>query len=110
MGEGCKSGNCGCGSNECGCGQEQCNCPSEDSCCGSSCDKMDMLMYLVHSAKMELIKEKMKKKLDAVKGRQFDQVADLFVSAMMEKYKDEAESERKREEIQQKFDAIFEKE
>ena len=69
-----------------------------------------MMMWLVHSAKMELIKEKMKKKIEAVKGKQLDQVADLFVNAMMEKYKDEAESEKKREELQEKFDAIFDKE
>jgi len=69
-----------------------------------------MMMWLAHSAKMELIKEKMKKKLEAAKGKKLDQVAELFVDAMMEKYKDEAESEKKKEELQQKFDAIFEKE
>ena len=95
MGEECESEKCGCSSSECGCGQEQCKCPS-DSCCEDSHDKLDMFMYLVHSAKMELIKEKMKKKIEAVKGKQLDQVAELFVNAMMEKYKDEAESERKR--------------
>ena len=109
MGEECEEGKCGCSSSECGCGQEQCKC-SSDGCCEDSHGKLDMFMYLVHSAKMELIKEKMKKKLEAVKGKQLDQVAELFVNAMMEKYKDEAESERKMGELQQKFDDIFDKE
>ena len=109
MGEKCEEGGCGCGKNECGCGQEQCNC-SQENCCEGQYGKIDMFMWLVHSAKMELIKEKMKKKLDAVKGKQLDQVAELFVNAMMEKYKDQAESEGKREELQRKFDEIFEKE
>ena len=109
MGEECKEESCGCGTSNCGCGQDQCNCSSEGSCC-ESYSKVDMMMWLVHKAKMEIIKEKMKKKLEAVKGKQLDQVADLFVNAMMEKYKDEAESEKKREELAQKFEEIFEKE
>ena len=109
MGEECEEGKCGCSSSKCGCGQEQCKC-SSDGCCEDSHGKLDMFMYLVHSAKMELIKEKMKKKLEAMKGKQYDQVADLFVNAMMEKYKDEAESESKREELAQKFEDIFNKE
>ena len=110
MVEECESGSCGCSSKECGCGQEKCNCSSESSCCEKSYSKIDMMIWLVHKAKMELIKEKMKKKLEAVKGKQLDQVADLFVNAMMEKYKDEAEAERKREELFQKFEDIFNKE
>ena len=101
----CEDGKCGCGSNE----GSQCGCSCESSC-GRIYDKIDMFMYLVHSSKMELIKEKMKKKLEAAKGKQFDQVADLFVNAVMEKYKDEAESERKKEELRQKFEEIFSKE
>ena len=101
-----KCGSEGCCSNE----SKECSCSCESSCCESGYDKMSMFLYLVHSAKMELIKEKMKKKLESVKGRQLDQVADLFVNAMMEEYKNKAEAERKREELQQKFDAIFEKE
>ncbi|HLC59832.1 MAG TPA: hypothetical protein VJJ52_00205 [Candidatus Nanoarchaeia archaeon] len=103
----CESGSGGCCSNE---AEGKCGCSGESNCCEKSYDKMGMMMWLAHSAKMELIKEKMKKKLEAAKGKKLDQVAELFVDAMMEKYKDEAESEKKKEELQQKFDAIFEKE
>lgn len=103
----CESGSDGCCSNE---AEGKCGSSGESSCCEKSYSKMDMMMWLVHSAKMELIKEKMKKKFEAAKGKQFDQVAELFVNAMMKKYKDEAESERKREEFQQKFESIFDKE
>ena len=105
MGETCEEGKCECCSNE---GSQCCSCESD--CCERGYDKIDMFMYLVHSAKMELVKEKMKKRLEAAKGKQLDQVADLFVNAMMDKYKDEAESERKREELRQKFENIFNKE
>ena len=108
MGEECESKSCGCGSDNCGCGQEQCN-SSSDCSSERSYSKIDMMMWLVHKAKMELIKEKMKKKLEASKGKQLDQVADLFINAMMEKYKDEAESEKRRQELAQKFDDILKK-
>ena len=69
-----------------------------------------MMMWLVHSAKMELIKEKMKKKLEAAKGKKLDQVAELFVDAMMDEYKDRAGTEKRKEELREKFASIFDKE
>ncbi len=103
----CESGSSGCCSNE---AEEKCGCSGESSCCEKSYDKTDMMMWLAHSAKMELIKEKMKKKLEAVKGKKLDQVADLFVDAMMEEYKDMAGAEKRKEELREKFEAIFDKE
>ena len=106
MGEECESEGCGCSSGGCGCGQEQCDC-SSDNCCEKGYDKIDMFMYLVHSAKMELVKEKMKKRLEAVKGKKLDQVAELFVEAVMEEWKGKAESEKRKEELREKFESIF---
>ena len=100
MGETCENEKCGC-SNE-----ESCNCSCEGSCEGKY-DKMDMFMYLAHSAKMELIKEKMKKRLEATEGKKLDKVAELFVEAMLEKWKDKAEISKKWEELREKFEAIF---
>ncbi len=97
----------GCCSNE---AEEKCGCSDKSSCCGKDYDKMDMMMWLAHSAKMELIKEKMKKRLESVKGKKLDQVAELFVNAMMDEYKDRAGTEKRKEELREKFESIFDKE
>ena len=97
----CENEKCGCSS------EENCQCSGEGSCCGGNYDKTDMFMYLAHSAKMELIKDKMKKKLEATQGKKLDKIADLFVDAMMEKWKDKAELSRKKEELMAKLESIF---
>ena len=39
-------------------------------------------MYLAKSAKMELIKDKVKAKLEKVHGKKYDNVADILVEAL----------------------------
>ncbi len=68
---------------------------------------MDMMMGLCDRRKIGAFEEKMKKKLEAVKGKKLDKVADLFVDAMMEEYKDKAGAEKRKEELREKFEAIM---
>ncbi len=86
----CESGKESCASESCGSG---CNCESSEcgqgSCCESDgCgnsggyDHAAIMMYLAKSAKMELIKEKVKAKLEKVHGKKFDKVADILVEAL----------------------------
>ncbi len=100
-----------CGSENSGCCQdessEKCGCSEEGKCCEKGYDKMDMMMWLVHSAKTELIKEKMKKKLEANLGKKLDMAADLFVEAMMQEWKGKVENAKRKEELREKFEAIF---
>lgn len=96
----CKCSNQGCGCNA------QCEC-EQSQCCTGEYDKMAMMMYLAKSAKMELVKEKVKKKLEAVDGKKFDRIADFLVEAMAEYKKTEADSIKRKQELREKFEAIF---
>ena len=105
MGESCEEGKC-CsgGASECSSG---CECCHEKFC---EQDKMAIMMCLVKEAKMELIKEKVKKKLESAIGKKLDQIADLLVEAMMEHYKTEDEHSAKEQRLRERFDAIFDAE
>ena len=74
---------------------------------GDEYDKVDMMLFLAKKAKMELLKEKMKKKLDSIEGKKLDEVADLIVTAMMSKHKMAREGMEKREDLLDKLDEIF---
>ena len=94
---------------DCQCGGQACECGTSQ-CCTQEYDKMDMMMYLAKTAKMDLIKEKIKKKLEAAHGKKLDKVADLLAEAMMECHKAEADNEKKHQEFRERLDAIFKEE
>ncbi|MDN3512382.1 MAG: hypothetical protein NG784_13915 [Candidatus Jettenia sp.] len=77
--------------------------------CGHSHDGdyASEMFALVHCAKKELLKEKMKAHLEARIGEKLDKVADLFVNAMMDKYKEMRKCEKKHDEYEQKLKEIF---
>lgn len=109
MGE-CNDGKCG-GSNECGCGQQNCNC--SQSCgtqaCGQEYDRFMWMLYLAKKAKKELIKEKIKKKLESEHGKKYDEIATILVETMDLIKKDEKDAEKNIEEMRAKFYSILEK-
>ena len=74
---------------------------------GDEYDKVELMLFLAKKAKMELLKEKMKKKLDALEGKKLDAVADLIVNAMLGKHKMEREGMEKKEELLDKLDEIW---
>ena len=67
------------------------------------------MMYLAKKAKKELIKEKVKKKLEAEHGKKYDEIASLLVETMTMMKKDEKDSEKKMEEMRQRFYSMLEK-
>ena len=91
------------------CGEGQCCQTENNNCCGEY-DKLTMIMGLVKQAKIDLIYEKVKKKLDIVDGKKFDKIAELLVEAVTEIKKDKQTVEKKREELREKFEEIFKKE
>lgn len=97
----CEEGKCNC-SDECN--EKNCGC---GSCCEGEYDKLDMFLYMAKGAKMELLKEKMKKKLETTHGKKLEKVADLIVDALLEQYKTEEDSSRKRQELNEQLDKIF---
>jgi hypothetical protein len=102
----CEEGKCSC-SNEC---NEQ-KCGNGGGCCSEGqYDKLDMFLYMAKGAKMELLKEKMKLKVEAAAGKKLDKVADLIVGSLMERYKAEGEASSRKQELNEKLEKIFEEE
>ena len=98
----CEEGKCNC-SNECS-GQ----CGNGNECCSGEYDKLDMFLYMAKGAKMELLKEKMKEKLEGAVGKKLDKVADLMVGSLMDHYKSEGDALNKKQELGEKLEKIFE--
>ena len=68
----------------------------------------EMMMELVHEASAELIKERVKKKLDAINGKKYDKIADLLVEAKMEYMKSQGSVMKQKELSQKLMSALFE--
>mgnify|MGYP001584446662 FL=1 len=112
MGETCESGECCSGEQKQCCGSKECSCSSccsKESQCGAY-DKFGMMMCLAKEAKMELLKEKMKKKFEALHGKKLDRIADFIVEAMHEHKMAGNEMMKKAEESREKFYALLHEE
>ncbi|GEM_PF-1929053 len=68
--------------------------------CAPSCAEMDYARALSKWAKVELLKEKVKQKLDAKYGKQLDKVADLIVEIMTERAKSQVDFAQKQQELE----------
>ena len=99
----CEEGKCTC-SNECN--EQSCGC-GQSECCSEEYSKLDMFLYMAKGAKMELLKEKMKERLEAAVGKKLDKAADLIVEALLEQYKTEDDLSKKKQELSEKLDKIF---
>lgn len=96
-------------------GDTHCESPCCESC-GSEIPRhkgyVSEMIALVKRAKRELLKEKMKANLEAKIGKKLDGVADLFVNAMIDEYKEKYEKMRefkeKHDEYEQRLREIFE--
>ena len=97
----CEEGKCNC-SNEC---SEQCG--NGNGCCDGEYDKLDMFLYMAKGAKMELLKEKMKKRLESSDGKKLDSIAELIVGALLEQYKLESDASKRRQELNEQLEKIF---
>jgi hypothetical protein len=81
---------------------EECDCH-----CDESDSKMMMLWHVGKFAKMELLKEKIKKRLEAAQGKKLDKMADFAVEAMNEYHKAKGDMSKKWQEMHEKFESIF---
>jgi hypothetical protein len=70
-------------------------------------DEKAMLWHVVRKAKMELLKDKIKKKLEATEGKKLDEMADMLVGAHMEMRKARREFWRKKMEMKEKMMEFF---
>lgn len=100
----CENGSCGCGN---GGGRDECGGGYQSRCGPSSAD---YAFLLNHWAKKELLKEKVKKRMEAAYGKQLDAVADLIVEFVKDSNETEEELGKKEEALQAKMDGVFEAE
>lgn len=100
----CEEGKCSCSNER---KEQSCGCESECRCCEGEYSKLDMFLYMAKGAKMELLKEKIKKRLEASHGKKLDKVAELIVEALLEKYKSESDAYKRRQELNEQLDKIF---
>jgi hypothetical protein len=70
-------------------------------------DKLMMMMHMAKGAKMELLKEKVKKKLEAAEGKKLDKIADALVDLLVEKHKAKSAMMRKRMETKKRLEEIM---
>ncbi len=85
--------------------EQNCECQTNDAQCGYS--QTDMLFYLAKKAKMELIKEKMKKQWEAQDGERFDKAAKLIVESLIAHRENRMESVEKWDAFQKQFDELW---
>ena len=67
---------------------------------------VESMMGLVYSAKKELLKEKIKVQLDRKVGHQLDEIADLFVNALVDQQTLKADQKKSYEELEKKLREI----
>jgi hypothetical protein len=70
-------------------------------------DNKAMMWHLVNEAKAELLREKIKKKLELVEGKKLDEIANMLVEAKMEMRKAKKEFWKKKMEMKEKMMEIF---
>jgi hypothetical protein len=70
-------------------------------------DMMGMLMCLAKDAHVELLKEKIKKKIDATQGKKMDEIAQVIADAMAEKMKMKMGKMRKKREMREEIEEIL---
>ena len=70
-------------------------------------DRKAMMWHLVKEARAELLKEKIKKKLEAIEGKKLDEMAEMLVQARMELKKAKREFWKKKMEMKEKMMEIF---
>lgn len=70
-------------------------------------DQKMMMLHLVKMAKIELLKEKIKKKLEATQGKKLDEIANILVEAKTEMHNAKKEFWKKKMEAKEKMMEIF---
>ena len=76
--------------------------------CGSACGEADYARALAQWAKMELLKEKVKQRIDAKHGAKLEKVADLIVELVEAEQNSEEQMWKKEEELREQFESIGE--
>jgi len=74
---------------------------------GEHADKFGMMMCLAKEAHMELLKEKLKRRIDSTQGKKMDEIVSVIADAMAEKMKARMEAKRRKHEMWEKLEEIL---
>jgi hypothetical protein len=76
--------------------------------CGpaGSCGEIDYAHALARWARAELLKEKVKQRMEAKHGKDLDRLADLVVEMVEEQAREDKELEQKREKLRESFESM----
>ncbi|MDP3742616.1 MAG: hypothetical protein Q8R15_04845 [Candidatus Micrarchaeota archaeon] len=74
--------------------------------CATSCAEVDYAELMAKSAKFELLREKVKQRIDKQQGKELDKIADLVVDAISQKAKTSEELEKKRQQLASAFEEL----
>ena len=70
---------------------------------GPECESVDYARMLAHWAKVELLKEKIKERMEAKYGKQIEKMADLVVEVIAERARNSEQIEHKEDELEDLF-------
>jgi hypothetical protein len=83
-----------------------CGCGYHHTCYDHS-DPKARMWYILKKAKMELLKEKIKKNLEAAEGKKMDEIAKILVDAKVDLKKRKHEMYKVKEEMMEKIWELF---
>ncbi|MBI2079676.1 hypothetical protein HYT84_02845 [Candidatus Micrarchaeota archaeon] len=81
-------------------------CRSESACGEYKCREISYVNALAHWAKVELLKEKVKERVNAQHGAKLDKVADLISEIIAEKSKNVKDLNKKDQELKTAFEEL----
>ena len=110
-GESCENGECSGTEESCGCSKCQCGCESE---CGCGCNgemsaqsaHMQMFMQIKKKAMVELISDRVKRRLEQSQKEKLDKIADILVEMAAEHMRIKKEMSKKYELKEQLMDIL----
>ena len=70
-------------------------------------ERFHMMMSIAKSAKMELLKEKIKKKIEAAEGKKLDEIATIIADMLMEKQKMKMGIKKKKHEMKKRIEELL---
>ncbi len=79
------------------------NMQCETECCSHT----DMLLFLAKKAKYELLKEKIKAKIDTQHGEEMEKIAESLLAGMAQFDTDMEKSEERRDKLEERLSKIF---
>jgi hypothetical protein len=80
---------------------------SDGDCCSERDARLAKLAWMTHAARMKLLHEKIRAKLEATEGAKLDQLAQLAIDALSAQRAQESASDAKWDEFERRLDELW---